>query len=143
MKDTAVKFIQNYSDRCLLMCPKWNKLITRYSRPGETYFRPARSIYTYKDVEWTNCLTPLDIGKDFKKEDWRIGTAGSNLLLSELISERSYVLMEGVEFNLYTRPLVTKSFDTRRKLFIILFVVFDDSKFKDILYRAEINFTFM
>jgi len=143
LKETSVKYIQNYSDRCLLLCPKWNKMITRYTRSGETYFKPARSVYTYKDLEWTNCLVPLDIGKDFKKEDWRIGTAGGNLILSELISERSYVLLEGVEFNLYTKPLITKHFDSRRKLFILLFVVFDEDRFSDILYRAELNFAFM
>ena len=143
LKETGVKFIQNYSEHCLLLCPKWRKLITRYARTGETVFKPANSAYTYKDLEWTNSLSPLDFGANPRKEDWRIGTAGGNLILSELISEHSYVLLEGVEFNLFTRPVIARHFDNHRKLFIVLFVVYDDMEFKDILYRAEINFAFL
>ena len=84
------------------MCPKWNKLIIRVSRKGEKKYRPVGSIYSYKDVEWTKKLAKLDFKEAKNQEDWRVGISGSNLLLTEMNSERSFVLQKGIEFNLLT-----------------------------------------
>jgi hypothetical protein len=101
----------------------------RVSRKGEKKYRPAGSIYTYKDVEWTKKLAHLDFEDEKTKEDWRVGISGSNLLLTELNSERSFVLQKGLEFNLFCNLQVIRHFDTTRKVFYVLYVLFDEVSF--------------
>lgn len=98
-----------------------------------------------REVEYTQSSQALP-GKQPKNrkkpELWRIGKAGKELFLTDFISERSYVLHKGLDFNYNDKVQVVQIKDQAKNKWKVFWVNFCQETQQDVLQEAEFSLDF-
>ena len=101
IQDMDIKYLIHLRNDQYLAYPKWDKRVRLVSMIGKHgSYRKGTTLL--RDVEYTQGSLPLP-GKPpsgrKNEELWHIGKAGREIFLTDIITERSYVLWKGKDFS--------------------------------------------
>ena len=127
-----------------LAYPKWDKRVRLVSMIGR-HMEYRKGVQILREVEYTQGAQQLPgkPPKNRKKEElWLIGKAGSEIFLTDIISERSYVLYKGKQFSYNNQVQVVRVKEQAKNKWKVFWVNFDQETRGDILCQSEFSLDF-
>ena len=101
IQDMDIKHFCHLRNDQYLAFPKWDKRVRLHNMIG-FHMNYRKGTTVLREIEYTQGSLPLP-GKEpknrFKDELWRIGKAGREIILTDHISCRSFILHKGKDFS--------------------------------------------
>lgn len=134
-----IKHLCHLHEDVYVAFPKWDKRVKKVAIIG-AYGYYKKGVSSYKEVEFTQGVVPLPDPQPKSKPQalWRLGKAGKEIFLTDYLSEKSFTIHKGSDFNYQCQLQVVRKGEAGENKYKVFWVGFSQETCGDVLYEADL-----